>query len=161
MPHGITVRSPTPRIDHRGWTLTPGPGATSLRCRVMEIIGLGVDLAEVERVRTLLQRSPDAFRRRCFTDHEWEYAHRYRDPAERLAARFAGKEAVMKSLGTGYRRVRWRDIEITGGGKPTVRLMRTALVRAELLGVAEVHVSITHTDDTAMVLAIAEGRSRG
>ena len=74
----------------------------------MDIIGLGVDLAEVGRVRDLLARYGDAFRQRCFTDHEWEYAHRFSDPAGRLSARFAGKEAVMKSLGTGWRRLRWK-----------------------------------------------------
>ena len=72
----------------------------------MNIVGLGVDLAEVDRVRGLLARYGDAFRRRCFTDHEWEYAHGFSDPAGRLAARFAGKEAVMKSLGTGWRQLR-------------------------------------------------------
>ncbi len=63
----------------------------------------------------------------------------------------------MKSMGTGFRRIRWKDIEITGGGKPTVRLTGTAAERAEALGIREIHVSITHTDATAMVLAIAEG----
>ena len=61
----------------------------------------------------------------------------------------------MKSLGRGWRQLRWKDIEITGGGKPTVRLFGTALDRASQLGVTEVHVSITHTDVTAMVLAIS------
>jgi holo-[acyl-carrier protein] synthase len=126
----------------------------------MAIIGIGQDLTEIHRVERLLERYP-RFAERCFTPHEQAYAGRFGRPGRRFAARFAGKEAVMKSLGTGYRRVRWRDIEITGGGKPTVRLMRTALARAEVLGVTEVHVSITHTDDTAMVLAIAEGRPRG
>lgn len=124
----------------------------------MAIVGIGQDLTEIHRVERLLTKYP-RFAERCFTEHERAYASRFGRPARRYAARFAGKEAVMKSLGTGYRRVRWRDIEITGGGKPTVRLMGTALARAEVLGVAEVHVSITHTDDTAMVLAIAEDRS--
>ena len=127
----------------------------------MDIVGMGVDLADIARIRRLLIKDPERFRARCFTEHEWSYAHRFKDPAQRLAARFAGKEAVMKSLGAGWRRIHWKDIEITGGGKPTVRLMRTALDRAELLGVREVHVSITHTDDTAMVLAIAEGPPPG
>ena len=82
----------------------------------MEIMGLGVDLVEIDRVRSLLDRNSEAFRRRCFTEHEWEYASRFRDPSARLAARFAGKEAVMKSLGTGWRHLRWVDIEITGEG---------------------------------------------
>ncbi|MCZ6461978.1 MAG: holo-ACP synthase, partial [Actinobacteria bacterium] len=88
----------------------------------MRIIGLGVDLAEVSRVRRLLDKYGESFRQRCFTDREWDYAHRYADPSARLAGRFAGKEAVMKSLGTGWRRLRWTDIEITGGGPPRVKL---------------------------------------
>lgn len=123
----------------------------------MEIIGLGVDLAEVDRVRRLVARYGDAFRSRCFTDHEWQYAHRYADPSARLAARFAGKEAVMKSLGTGWRRLRWTDIEITGGGAPRVRLFGTAQERASMLGVVDVKITITHTDDRALVFAIAMG----
>lgn len=122
----------------------------------MRIVGLGTDLAEIDRVARLLEAYP-RFAQRCFTDHEQEYASRFANPARRYAARFAGKEAVMKSLGTGWRRVRWRDIEITGGGQPRVRLFGTGQKRAEMLGVAEVHVSITHTDTTAMVFAIAVG----
>ena len=123
----------------------------------MDIIGLGVDLAEVGRVRDLLARYGDSFRQRCFTDHEWEYAHRFSDPAKRLSARFAGKEAVMKSLGTGWRRLRWTDIEITGGGRPRAILMGRAAIRAEMLGVTEVLVTVTHTRDQAVVMAIAVG----
>jgi holo-[acyl-carrier protein] synthase len=123
----------------------------------MEIIGLGVDLAEVDRVRRLLGSYGERFRARCFTDHEWEYAHRYSDPSARLAARFAGKEAVMKSLSTGWRRLRWRDIEIVGGGPPRVRLSGTAARRAETLGVVDVKITITHTDDRALVFAVALG----
>ena len=121
----------------------------------MRIIGLGVDLADVARVRRLLARHPERFPRRVFTPHEQEYAARFADPSARLAARFAGKEAVMKSLGSGWRRIRWRDIEITGGGKPTVRLAGTAAARAVSLGVDEVMVTITHTRDQAVVMAIA------
>ena len=123
----------------------------------MEIIGLGVDLADVGRVRDLLGRYPERFRTRCFTDHEWAYAHRFSDPSARLAARFAGKEAVMKSLGTGWRRLRWTDIEVTGGGPPGVVLRGTAKRRAETLGVVDVKITITHTDDQAIVFAIALG----
>lgn len=122
----------------------------------MKIIGLGVDLADVERVRVLLERYP-RFADRCFTAHEREYAFRFTRPERRLAARFAGKEAVMKSMGTGWRRVRWTDVEITGGGKPTVRLTGGALSRATRLGITEVLVTITHTDATALVMAVAVG----
>ncbi len=118
---------------------------------------MGVDLAEISRVRRLLHKDPARFRRRCFTDHEWAYAHRYKDPAPRLAARFAGKEAVMKSLGVGWRYVPWRDIEITGGGAPRVRLSGNAMRRAESIGVSKVLVTITHTDTQALVFALSLG----
>ncbi len=121
----------------------------------MEIIGLGTDLAEIDRVRRLYRSYGDSFKRRVFTDHEWEYAHRYVDPSARLAARFAGKEAVMKSLGSGWRRIHWQDVEITGGGAPRVNLYRTAATRAEIIGVSRVMVTITHTDDRALVFAIS------
>ena len=75
----------------------------------MRIIGLGVDLAEVSRVADLLARYP-RFAERCFTDHEREYAFRFATPERRLAARFAGKEAVMKSLCSGWPRIRWTDM---------------------------------------------------
>ena len=91
----------------------------------MRIVGLGVDLAEIDRVGRVLEKYP-RFAERCFTEHEREYAFRYARPERRLAARFAGKEAVMKSMGTGWRRIRWQDVEITGGGKPTVNVYGTA-----------------------------------
>ncbi len=122
----------------------------------MRIIGLGVDLADIHRVEAVLEKYP-RFAERCFTEHEQEYAFRFAKPARRLAARFAGKEAVMKSMGTGWRRIRWRDIEITGGGAPRVRLFGTARARADMLGVTEVLVTITHTDDTALVMAVSTG----
>jgi holo-[acyl-carrier protein] synthase len=122
----------------------------------MRIIGLGIDLADIERVRQVLERYP-RFAQRCFTEHEREYAFRFARPERRLAARFAGKEAVMKAMGTGWRRIRWQDVEITGGGKPTVRVYGTAKARAEVLGVTAFEVTITHTDTDAMVFAIALG----
>jgi holo-[acyl-carrier protein] synthase len=122
----------------------------------VNILGLGVDLADIDRVERVLEKYP-RFAQRCFTDHEQEYAFRFAKPSRRLAARFAGKEAVMKSLGTGWRRINWKDIEITGGGKPTVRMFGRAARRAEMMGVTEVLVTITHTDTSALVMAIAVG----
>ena len=122
----------------------------------MRIIGLGVDLADIDRVESVYERYP-RFVQRCFTEHEQEYALRFAKPSRRLAARFAGKEAVMKSMGTGWRRIRWTDIEITGGGAPTVRMSGNAALRAEMLGVTDVLVTITHTDTSALVMAVAVG----
>lgn len=120
----------------------------------MRVLGLGVDLADIERVAAVLAKYP-RFAERCFTAHEREYAFRFSKPERRLAARFAGKEAVMKSMGTGWRRIRWQDIEITGGGKPTVNLSGNAAARARTLGITEVLVTITHTDTSALVMALA------
>lgn len=122
----------------------------------MRIIGVGVDLADIGRVADVLEKYP-RFAQRCFTEHEQDYAFRFANPSRRLAARFAGKEAVMKSMGTGWRRIRWTDVEITGGGKPTVNIFGTAAARAAVIGVVGFEVSITHTDDQAMVFAIALG----
>ena len=118
---------------------------------------MGVDLAEIERVRRLLRKDPKRFKERCFTDHEWSYAHRFKDPSQRLAARFAGKEAVMKSLGVGWRHVPWSDIEISGGGAPRVHLSGKAAARAEAIGVSRVLITITHTDKQALVMALSLG----
>jgi holo-[acyl-carrier protein] synthase len=122
----------------------------------VRILGLGVDLADIARVERVLDRYP-RFAERCFTEHEREYAFGFATPARRLAARFAGKEAVMKSMGTGWRRIGWKEIEITGGGKPTVRMYGNAERRARMLGITEVLVTITHTDTTALVMAVAVG----
>lgn len=122
----------------------------------MEIVGLGIDMADVSRVRRLLDKDPDGFRRRCFTDDEWEYAHRFVDPAERLAARFAGKEAVMKSLFTGWRAIPWKHVEITGGGPPGVNLYGRAKERAEMLGVVDIKITITHTTTDALVFVVSQ-----
>lgn len=126
----------------------------------MEIVGLGVDLAEVSRVRHLLARDSDRFRKRCFTDDEWAYGHRFADPSERLAARFAGKEAVMKSMFTGWRRIPWTDVEITGGGPPRVKLHRKAKKRADMLGITDFKITITHTGDTALVFVVSVGEHK-
>ena len=81
--------------------------------------------------------------------------NRFTDPSERLAARFAGKEAVMKSMFTGWRRIPWRDVEITGGGPPRVELYGKAAARADLLGISDFKITITHTGDTALVFVVS------
>ena len=120
----------------------------------MGVSGIGVDVVEVERVRRLLERHP-GFAARCFTLHEQEHALACARPEQRLAARFAGKEAVMKSLGVGWREIPWRDVEITGPGAPRVVLRGAAASRAEALGVTEILVSVAHTETTALAMALA------
>ena len=77
------------------------------------IVGLGIDISEVNRIREAIERHGEAFLKRVYTPSEIAYCKKHRDPYERYAARFAAKEAAMKALGTGWSRgVRWVDIEV-------------------------------------------------
>ena len=120
------------------------------------IYGIGVDQVDLNRVRKLLDKSRTKFEKRCFTESEIIYANRFADPSKRLGARFAGKEAVMKSLGKGWRQVNWREIEITGGGKPTVILHGKAAEIAESQNIKDVHISLSHEQEMAIAFAVSE-----
>ena len=123
------------------------------------IIGMGVDLAEVERIRGAIERHGEPFLRRVYTAAEREYCERFRNKYERYAGRFAAKEAAMKALGTGWRRgVRWVDFEVVRekGGRPTIRLDGAAKKIAEELGVKRIALSITHTEAQALAQVIFE-----
>jgi holo-[acyl-carrier protein] synthase len=113
---------------------------------------LGLDLIEVDRVAGLLERWGDRFLERVFRPGEISPARRHiRARAEHVAGRFAAKEATMKALGTGWRGLAFRDIEVgrDARGKPTLTLHGRALSRARELGVASMEVSITHASKTA------------
>ena len=89
------------------------------------IVGLGLDIAEIDRIEAAIVRHGAPFLERLFTPAEVAYCERHKGKYERYAARFAAKEAAMKALGTGWSHgVRWRDIEVTRepSGKPTLRL---------------------------------------
>ena len=120
------------------------------------IYGIGVDQVDLNRVRKLLNKSKTKFEKRCFTQNEIIYANRFNDPAKRLGARFAAKEAVMKSLGSGWRQLSWKDIEIIGGGKPEVILHGKAKELASELNIGNVHVSLSHEEDKAIAFTISE-----
>jgi holo-[acyl-carrier protein] synthase len=123
------------------------------------IIGMGVDLAEVERIRGAIERHGEPFLRRVYTGAEREYCEKFRNKYERYAGRFAAKEAAMKALGTGWRRgVRWVDFEVVreSGGRPTIRLDGEAKKIAEELGVKRIALSITHTEAQALAQVIFE-----
>ena len=123
------------------------------------IIGLGVDIAEVGRVKAAIERHGETFLRRLYTPAEREYCERFKNKYERFAGRFAAKEAAMKALGTGWSRgVRWVDVEVVRqkGGRPTVKLQGEAGNIAERLGVKNIALSITHTADQAFAQVIFE-----
>ena len=120
------------------------------------VVGVGVDVAEISRLEAAIEKRP-RFVERVYTAAEAEYCRRMRSPWRRFATRFAGKEAVMKSLGLGARGVAWTDIEILGRGKPQVRLSGRVAERAAALGVTRVEISLTHGEDTAIAVAVAVG----
>ena len=124
------------------------------------IVGLGVDIEEVGRIRGAIERHGDRFVRRIFTSSEVAYAEEKAHPFSSYAARFAAKEAAMKALGTGWDHgVRWRDIEVTNqsGGRPLLRLRGRAAEVAEELGCRSIHLSLSHTRETALAQVILEG----
>ena len=120
------------------------------------MIGIGVDLVEIERFRRTLERTPGIIDR-CFTDAERAYAEKRRDPTERFAVRFAAKEAVMKALGVGIGEVRLRDIEIerAESGRPSIVLHGTAADLARERGVTDWLLTMTHTASMAEAIAVA------
>jgi holo-[acyl-carrier protein] synthase len=123
---------------------------------VTVILGVGIDAVEVPRFRRVLARTPGVARR-LFTDAERAYGERKRDPAERLAARFAAKEAVMKALGVGLGAFRFHDVEVVRApsGQPSLVLRGRAAALAEARGVSTWHVSLTHTAQVAEAVALA------
>lgn len=123
------------------------------------IIGMGVDIAEVDRIQAAIERHGKVFLRRVFTTQEREYCEQFKNRYERYAGRFAAKEAAMKALGTGWRRgVRWVDLEVVReiGGRPSLALSGEAGEIAKRLGVKHVALSITHTATQALAQVIFE-----
>ncbi|MCU1233448.1 MAG: holo-acyl-carrier-protein synthase [Candidatus Solibacter sp.] len=123
------------------------------------IVGTGVDLAEVDRIRKSIERYGDRFVKRIYTTGEIAYVERKANKFERYAARFAAKEAGMKAIGTGWRHgVTWQDFEVANlpSGKPTLRFHGVAAKFAERLGVKNVALSITHTSELGMAHVILE-----
>jgi holo-[acyl-carrier protein] synthase len=124
------------------------------------IVGTGVDLCEVGRMREAIERHGPRILARLFTDREAAYSERKANRYERYAARFAAKEAGMKALGTGWRGgLGWRDLEVINlpSGRPTLALHGKAAEIADKLGVRNISLSLTHTADQAVAMVVLEG----
>jgi holo-[acyl-carrier protein] synthase len=124
------------------------------------IVGLGIDIAEVDRIEAAIQRHGRAFLNRIFTSSEITYCEKHRNRAERFAGRFAAKEAAMKALGTGWTHgVRWVDIEVVRepSGKPTLKFSGETREIADRLGVKNIALTISHSGNTALAQVIFEG----
>ena len=123
------------------------------------IIGTGVDLAEVPRIRASIERHGERFLKRVFTPLEIAYVERKANRFERYAARFAAKEAGMKAIGTGWRGgITWQDFEVANepSGRPKLRLSGRAAEVAAELKVRRIALSLTHTAEHGMAFVVIE-----
>jgi holo-[acyl-carrier protein] synthase len=124
------------------------------------IVGTGVDITEVARIRAAVDRFGERFLKRVFTPDEVRYCTSKVNVAERLAARFAAKEAGMKAIGTGLRQgVTWQDVEVVRmpGQRPQLRFHGRAAEIASAMGCKRTHLSLSHTKEQAVAYVILEG----
>jgi holo-[acyl-carrier protein] synthase len=127
------------------------------------IIGIGVDIVEVERMRRLLDRKGERALQRLFTEGERAYAATHPEPARQLAARAAAKEAAFKALSGNdlARAIGWKELEVVSrkGASPILLLHGRAMARGHELSVSRVHLSLTHSELAAVAFVVAESAS--
>jgi len=124
----------------------------------MEIVAHGIDLVDFPRIEEMIKRHGEHFLNKVFTAAEQDYARANKNGTEKLAGRFAAKEAVLKLMGTGWRgKIAWTDIEIVNNptGQPKVTLCGEVKKIADRLGVKHISISITHTANFAIASAVA------
>jgi holo-[acyl-carrier protein] synthase len=126
----------------------------------MNVLGIGTDIVECLRIAQMIQRHAELFINRVYTSHEIDYCQSRKQATQHFAGRWAAKEAVLKALGTGWRRgISWRDIEIRNdsGGKPVVVIHGGAKDAMERLGASQILISISHCRSHATAYALALG----
>jgi holo-[acyl-carrier protein] synthase len=124
----------------------------------MKIIAHGIDLVDFERIQGMLDKHPERFMDRVFTPTEQADADKNKNRIEKLAGRFAAKEAVMKLIGTGWRDgIAWTDIEVVNNplGQPIVNVSGKVEQLAEQNGIEQITLSITHTSNFAIASVVA------
>jgi holo-[acyl-carrier protein] synthase len=127
------------------------------------IIGIGTDIIECLRIAQMIERHGELFINRVYTQHEIQYCQSRKLATQHYAGRWAAKEAILKALGTGWRRgISWRDIEVRNepGGRPTVAMRGGARDVVERLGITEMLISISHCRSHATAYALAQGKGR-
>lgn len=135
-----------------GDQLSPGPlGGLTGR----EVVAIGVDLVDIDRIRAVIERQP-RFVDRVYTEAEREYCVKRKDPAERFAARFAAKEAVLKALGTGLGGGGFAEIEVVrqASGQPTLAIRGRAASLAAELGIGAWLITLSHSDHLAQAFVV-------
>ena len=129
----------------------------------MEIVAHGIDLVDCPRIEEMVARHGERFVQRIFTAAEQAYAESNKNKIEKLAGRFAAKEAILKLMGTGWRgKIAWTDIEIinNSSGQPEVTLDGEVEKIANKLGISHISISITHTANFAIASAVALAQKR-
>ncbi len=127
----------------------------------MNIIGIGTDITECLRIAQMIERHAELFITRVYTQHEIQYCQSRKQATQHFAGRWAAKEAVLKAVGTGWRRgISWRDVEVRNqpGGKPIVALYGGLRELAIGMGIDQIMISISHCRSHATAYAIAVGR---
>ena len=122
------------------------------------IFGIGTDIIECLRIAQMIERHGELFINRVYTEHEIQYCRARKAATQHFAGRWAAKEAVLKAIGTGWRRgISWRDIEVHNqpGGKPTVLVRGGVRDAIEKLAIGEIFLSISHCRSHATAYAIA------
>jgi holo-[acyl-carrier protein] synthase len=128
----------------------------------MKILAHGIDLVDFPRIKKMVKTHRDRFLDRVFTDSEQKYADENKNRIEKLAGRFAAKEAVLKLLGTGWRgKIKWTDIEVVNNsyGQPKVKLYGQVKKIADKMKIKQISISITHTANFAIASAVALAKS--
>jgi holo-[acyl-carrier protein] synthase len=123
------------------------------------IVGIGVDIVDIARMRRALERQGDRLIKRLFTAAEQDYCRMHRDPTPYFAARFAAKEALFKALGTGWAQgITWLDAEVRReeGGAPKLALCGRAEEISKSLGSQAIHISLSHSEESAVAFVILE-----
>ena len=128
-----------------------------------EILGIGTDITECLRIARMIERHGELFVNRVYTPDEIKYCQSRKQATQHFTGRWAAKEAILKALGTGWRRgITWCDIEVRNepGGRPVVAVRGGAKEIVEQLGIAEILVSISHCRSYATATAIAVGKAK-
>ncbi len=127
------------------------------------IIGIGTDIIECLRIAQMIERHGELFINRVYTQHEIQYCQSRKMATQHFAGRWAAKEAILKCLGTGWRKgISWRDIEVRNqpGGKPVAVLRGGARDVVEQLGITQMLISISHCRSHATAKALAQGAEK-
>jgi holo-[acyl-carrier protein] synthase len=124
----------------------------------MEIVGIGTDIVECLRIGRMIEQHGELFLTRVYTDKEIRYCQARRHATEHFAGRWAAKEAILKCLGTGWRRgICWTDMEVRNepNGQPQVRLCGAARDQARSMGISDILLTMSHCRAYATATAIA------